>query len=151
MAFPPIEDLLAHRGTMLLVDRVVAVDGDAITVAARVSEKAWYVDDAGHMPCWIGIELMAQAVAAYVGYHARRAGRPPKQGMLLGTRKYVAHSPSVPVGGCLLVTAKEVFREENGLAAFDAVISREGQPVAEATLKVFEPDDFEAVLEAGNG
>lgn len=152
--FPPIAELLAHRDTMLLLDRVLESGPAGIRVAASVDSEAWYADADGAMPAWIGLELMAQAIAALVGLNAREKGLPPKQGLLLGTRGFTARVPAFARGAHLVVAASEVFQEENGLAAFDARIERldketeqAGETVAEATLKVFEPADFKTLLE----
>lgn len=145
--YPPIEELLTHRGNMLLIDRIIGFEAGGIQVEASVDGEAWYADAHGAMPAWIGIELMAQAIAALVGLAAREKGLPPKQGLLLGTRSFTASVPAFAGNTTLLVTASEVFQEENGLAAFDARIGLAGETVAEATLKVFEPADFKAILE----
>lgn len=150
--YPPIAELLAHRDNMLLLDRVLESGSAGIRVAASVDGEAWYADADGAMPAWIGIELMAQAIAALVGLNAREKGLPPKQGLLLGTRGFTARVPTFPRGARLVVAASEVFREDNGLAAFDARIElagaeKAGEIVAEATLKVFEPADFKTLLE----
>lgn len=148
--YPPIEELLTHRGNMLLLDRVIGFGPDGIRVEAKVDGKAWYADASGAMPAWIGIELMAQAIAAQVGLVARERGLPPRQGLLLGTRSFVARRPAFGENEILVVGAKEVFQETNGLGAFDATIELAGEVVAEATLKVFEPTDFESILEQGS-
>lgn len=46
------------------------------------------------MPAWFGIELMAQAIAAHVGLLSMRDGNPARPGVLLGSRKYEAHTPA---------------------------------------------------------
>src|SRR5256885_1977578 len=56
--FAPIEDFVPHRGAMLLLREVLACDGDSITVGATVPRAAWYLDEHGAMPAWIGLELM---------------------------------------------------------------------------------------------
>lgn len=148
--FPPVEELLAHRGDMLLIARVLACGPEGIRVEAKVDGNAWYADEMGAMPAWIGIELMAQAIAALVGLNAREKGLPPRQGLLLGTRAFTASVPAFSRNATLVVLANEVFQEENGLAAFDARIElADTKTVAEATLKVFEPADFKAIVEQG--
>ncbi len=145
--FPPIEQLLPHRGTMLLLDRVLACDAEAVTAERTVSPGAWYSDDSGAMPAWIGIELMAQAVVAHVSLRARLAGRPPKKGVLLGTRSLTSTRPAFAAGEVLAITAHLVFRDDSGLGAYDCDIAAGGSVVAAATLKVFEPADFDAFLQ----
>ncbi len=141
--FPPIEELLPHRGTMLLLDRVVDFSGEALVAEYSPRSSAWYADGADNMPGWIGIELMAQAVAAHVALKKRLAGQSPKMGALLGTRSYAMSSPgSFPAGQCLRVHVEESFRDESGLAAYECRIDDEGEALATSTLKVYEPDDF---------
>ncbi|MDO9224997.1 MAG: beta-hydroxyacyl-ACP dehydratase [Pseudomonadota bacterium] len=145
--YPPIEELLTHRGDMLLIERVLDSGPEGIRVEAKVDGNAWYADTEGAMPAWIGIELMAQAIAALVGLKAREQRLPPRQGLLLGTRSFTTSVPAFAQHATLLVAASEVFQEDNGLAAFDARIELAGRTVAEATLKVFEPADFKAIVE----
>lgn len=146
--FPPIEELLPHRGTMLLLDRVVDFSSEALVAEYSPQPKAWYADDTGSMPGWIGIELMAQAIAAHVALNKRQVGRPLKMGALLGTRSYTMSSPgSFPAGQCLRVHVHESFRDESGLAAYDCRIDSKSQALASATLKVYEPDDFGAFMQ----
>ena len=86
--FPPIEDLLPHRGNMLLLTRMLAADEERATCEAVPDAQAWYAEADGTMPAWVGIELMAQAIAAHVALIARRAGKSPRPGVVLGTRAY---------------------------------------------------------------
>ena len=88
-ALPPIEQVLPHRGSMLLLDRVISWDREHVAVVATPSSAGWYAE-AGGMPAWIGVELMAQAIAAHVGLLARSMGKAPKNGVLLGARAYRA-------------------------------------------------------------
>lgn len=145
--FPPIESLVAHRENMLLIERVLTVSSQSIEVLARVDASAWFANFDGSMPGWVGIELMAQAVAAWAGLESWQRGDLPKQGFLLGTRSYVCKRSNFLAGAELRVTAVEVFRETNGLAAFDCKIEHSGETVAEASLKLFEPQDFASFME----
>src|ERR671939_470173 len=86
---------------------------------------AWYAER-GAMPSWIGIELMAQAIAAHVGLVARTRGQPPKRGVLLGTRQYRASETRFAADVELHITARVTYRDESGLASYDATIERGG-------------------------
>jgi predicted hotdog family 3-hydroxylacyl-ACP dehydratase len=150
--FPPIEELLPHRGAMLFVDSVVSGDENSIVVAATVPEAAWYLDERGGMPAWIGIELMAQAIAAHTGLQGRLRGVPPKRGVLLGTRAYHSRLASLRPGTRLLVAARITYMDEGGFGAFDCTIKNQmSEELASATLKVFEPGDFAAFIAAQAG
>lgn len=149
MVLPTPEQVLPHRDNMLLLDRITAFD-DALCAAEYAPRSdAWYADAAGDMPAWIGVELMAQAVAAQVGMEKRSRGLPPKLGMLLGTRSYKSVVSSFRAGAALSINARLQFRDESGLAAYDCEIRRAGEVqeiLASAILKVFEPDDFQAFV-----
>jgi predicted hotdog family 3-hydroxylacyl-ACP dehydratase len=148
-AFPisPIEAILPHRGTMLLLARVETWDEESLTAEARVDATAWYADANGNMPAWIGIELMAQAIAAHVGLLAMRAGQPARPGVLLGSRKYEAHVPAFVQGQPLRVQARELLRSTEGHGAYECTISTGGQGLANAVIKVYQPTDFQAFIE----
>ncbi|PMS19107.1 beta-hydroxyacyl-ACP dehydratase [Trinickia dabaoshanensis] len=146
-AFPPIEDVLPHRGTMRLVDEIVACSDDAVTVLASVAPEAWYADAHGAMPAWLGIELMAQAIAAHVGLNAMRAGGRARPGVLLGASRYEAHSPSFAAGARLRIEAKELLKSEQGHGAYDCTIADADRCLAQAVVKVFQPNDFQAFIE----
>lgn len=130
---------------MLLVERVVAWDAQHAVVAATPRADAWYSEQ-GAMPSWIGIELMAQAIAAHVGLVARSHGRPPKAGVLLGTRQYRATQPRFAAGAELLISARMTYRDETGLGSYDSTITLGDAQVAKARVNVYEPPDFAAFL-----
>jgi predicted hotdog family 3-hydroxylacyl-ACP dehydratase len=130
---------------MLLVERVVAWDAQHAVVAATPRADAWYSEQ-GAMPSWIGIELMAQAIAAHVGLLARSHGRPPKAGVLLGTRQYRATQPRFAAGAELLISARMTYRDETGLGSYDSTITLGDAQVAKARVNVYEPPDFAAFL-----
>ncbi|NLR76094.1 ApeP family dehydratase [Leeia aquatica] len=147
-SYPAIETVLGHRGDMLLVHAIEHVDATQACCTAKTDSAAWYASEAGDMPAWIGIELMAQTVGVHVGMLARMQGRPPRLGALLGTRKYTAMMACLPAGKGLRIQATQAFRDDTGVGAYDCRIELAdgGETVAEATLTVFEPDDFQAFL-----
>ena len=146
---PPIEDVISHRGNMLLLDRLLAIDSELCRTEYTPQADSWYADEDGNMPAWIGIELMAQTVAAYVGMQKQLAGLPPKQGVLLGTRNYKTDAPFYTAGETLHMEARVSFMGDSGLGAFECSICRAGdqqEVLATAMLKVYEPDDFDAFM-----
>jgi predicted hotdog family 3-hydroxylacyl-ACP dehydratase len=146
-SLPPIESLLPHRGAMLWLERLTAAEPEAVSAALTVRPGAWYVEVPGGMPAWLGIELMAQTIAAHVGMRGFLAGKPPKPGVLLGCRAYQARVPSFAAGAELSVSARVAYRDEGGFGAYDCSIccSADGE-LATGTLKVYEPEDFARFL-----
>lgn len=145
----PIEELLPQRGVMRLLDGVQTWDTGHVVASARCEPAAWYAEEPGNMPSWIGIELMAQAIAAHVNLLSRQPGSPIRRGVLVGTRSYRADPSRLASGAQLVVRADVVFRDETGLGAYDCAIACGGETIAEATIKVFEPDDFEQFVRQG--
>ncbi|MCO4880753.1 hotdog family protein [Paraburkholderia caribensis] len=146
-AFPPIDTILPHRGTMLLVDGVSACGDEALTAYATVRGDAWYVDEDGAMPAWIGIELMAQGVAAHVALLAMRAGGRARPGVLLGTRSYQAHVSAFARDARLTIDVQEVLRSDAGHSAYECTIDHDGTRYADAVIKVYQPGDFHTFIE----
>jgi len=134
---------------MLLLDRLLDIDVECCRTEYTPQAETWYADADGNMPAWIGIELMAQTVAAYVGIQKLLAGQPPKQGVLLGTRSYTTSASAYAAGETLQMEARVSFMGDSGLGAFECSIRRAGdeqEVLATAILKVYEPDNFDAFM-----
>ena len=143
---PHIFELVPHRGAMCLLDEVTAHDADSVEARAAVRGHGPFAAD-GATGAWLGIEYMAQTVAAFAGLRAHAAGRPAPVGLLVGTRRYTAQSESFAAGSRLRVRAERRFEADNGLASFECRISDEaGALLAAATLTVFQPPDPGAFL-----
>ncbi|MBT2790886.1 MULTISPECIES: hotdog family protein [Paraburkholderia] len=143
----PIEAIIPHRGTMLLIDAVTAFDEQTLSARATVHADAWYADAQGAMPAWIGIELMAQSIAAHVALLAMRGGGRARPGVLLGSRSYKALQPSFAGGAQLLIRATELLRSDEGHGAYECTIHHDDVCCAEAVIKVFQPSDFQSFIE----
>ncbi|WP_121307328.1 hotdog family protein [Paraburkholderia sp. BL17N1] len=143
----PIEAIIPHRGTMLLIDSVDTFSEETLTARATVRADAWYADADGAMPAWIGIELMAQAIAAHVALLAMRVGGRARPGVLLGSRSYKALQPSFEGGAQLSVHVVELLRSEEGHGAYECMIRHGDAVCAEAVIKVFQPRDFQSFIE----
>jgi len=144
---PDIEEVLQHRGNMLLIDHLIEFNNESVVAEYSPRSDAWYADDQGEMPAWIGIELMAQAVAAHVGMLKRATEMPQKNGALVGTRRYSSAVHSFAAGLALQIQATVIYQDASGLGAYDCSINYDGSALATATLKVFEPDDFQTFLQ----
>jgi predicted hotdog family 3-hydroxylacyl-ACP dehydratase len=143
----PIEAIIPHRGSMLLIDAVDTFSDDELSAYASVDAHAWYADADGAMPAWIGIELMAQAIAAHVALLAMRGGGHARPGVLLGSRSYKALQPSFAGGARLAIHVAELLRTEEGHGAYECTIHDGDVCCAEAVIKVFQPADFHSFIE----
>jgi len=135
-----VESWIPHRGAMRLIDRVLVVDGDGAVAEVDVPFDGLFVRD-GEVPAWIGIEYMAQTVAAWAGGRARAQGGAPRAGLLLGSRRYEVRRGGFPCGAKLRVEARCELMGENGLGLFDCRIEMDGVAVATARISVFDPPE----------
>ena len=141
-----IEAVVPHRGRMLMVDRLLANDADSVTVSAHVRTDNPFADGQG-VPAWVGIEYMAQAIAAWAGCRALARGEPAKIGFLLGSRRYESHCQHFSFGATLRIEARRELFGENGLGMFACRILDGDSELARANVSVFEPPDATAFFE----
>lgn len=146
---PPVEELIQQRGEMLLLDRLLERGPEHVIVAARVLPREHpLLDPERGMPTWLGIELMAQTVAVFAGLDHLDRGLPPRIGLLLGTRSFVAEVPFVPQGTPLLVRADLAWRDAGGLGVFACEMKdSDGRLLAQALVKGYVPENIQDHLE----
>ena len=141
-----IEAMVPHRGRMLMVDELLANDADSVTVSAQIRADNLFADEHG-VPAWVGIEYMAQAIAAWAGCRALARNEPAKIGFLLGTRRYDCHCQHFAFGARLRIEARRELFGDNGLGMFVCRILEGETELARANVSVFEPPDSTAFLE----
>ena len=147
---PDIRSVLPHSGPMVLLDRVLAVSAEELCAEVCIGAHSLFFDGTG-VGAWVGIEYMAQAIAAWDGYHTRQRNESVKIGFLLGSRRYESHCASFPVGSVLQVQIRRVLQGENGLAAFDCkIVDGAAATLANATITVFQPEDANQFLQEIN-
>lgn len=135
----PLEQFVPHRGAMSLLTRLISVDADTALAEVDITPVSLFARDDG-VPAWVGIEYMAQTIAAWAGGRARRAGNPPAIGYLLGSRRYSAALPVFAHGCTLRISARCELIGVNGLGQFTCEIcDTSGVRVADAMVSVFEP------------
>jgi len=142
-----VADLLPHDPPMVLLDRVLEYGSDHLVAEVQVGPHALFSDEEGNIPAWIGIEYMAQTVAALAGADAKKAGKPVSVGFLLGTRRYLPNVSYFTSGDRLKVTAKRTY-ENDGVGSFDCDISTD-RLLVQARINAYqpEPDKLRDVLE----
>lgn len=151
MTMPDVRELVPHSGQMVLLDRVLSADTDALCAEVRIHTGSMLAGEGG-VGAWVGIEYMAQAIAAHAGWLALQRGDAVKVGFLLGSRKYACSVPLFATGSVLHVHVQRVLQGENGLGAFDCRIdvADGASAVATATVTVFQPDNVNQFLKDGN-
>ncbi len=142
--YPPIATLLPHAGDMVLLDAVVEA-GEEHMVCSHTVRADGLFEPAHGLSAWAGVELMAQAVAAWAGWQARCEHRPVRLGFLLGTRHYRCDVDVFPPGTELRVEAVRSFHDDSGMGVFACRIDSAAGS-AEARLSVFSPPDPDTFL-----
>lgn len=145
----PLAELLPHAGDMILIDQVDSCDEEQIHTRVTVRPDGLFNREDGSLPAWLGLELMAQSVAAYAGCRARRLGQPVELGFLLGTRKYECDVEHFPAGAELRIHALRSLEDDNGMGVFECHLRGPGIN-ASARLNVYRPPQVASYLaEAG--
>ena len=148
MTLPDIRSLVPHGGAMSLLGRLLAADAETLSAEVAIDAGSMFCAG-GAVGAWVGIEYMAQAVAAHAGYGARLRGEPVRVGFLLGTRRYACAVSAFPVGSVLHVQVQRMLQGENGLGAYECrIVDGAGADEwASATITVFQPDNVEEFLQ----
>jgi predicted hotdog family 3-hydroxylacyl-ACP dehydratase len=142
----PIESLVPHARPMLLLDRMTDMDGESFEAELSLTKDSEFCVD-GKVGAWVGIEYMAQCVAAFAGAEGLAAGENIKVGFLLGTRQYQCAVPHFKAGSILRIRVKKVLHDPQGLSVVECALRlKDGPELARANLTVFQVDDFEAYL-----
>ena len=134
----PIAELIPHAADMILIDDVISFGAEDIETRLTVRPGGLFNQEDGSLPAWVGIELMAQSIAAYAGCQALQAGLPVELGFLLGTRKFECNVERFPAGAELRIRALRSLQDDNGMGVFECHLTGPGIH-ASARLNVFRP------------
>jgi len=142
-----IEAVLPHEHPMILIDSIDKYSENIGCCSVTITRDSVFFDeDTQGVPSHVGIEYMAQGIAAYANAHERDAGLPTAIGFLVSSRKFKVFVPTFTLGSKLAVTVEKLYKEDNGLSAFDCHIKYQDELVAQAKINVFQPNDPEAFL-----
>lgn len=148
MTFPEIRTLVPHEGAMVLLDRLLAADEETACIEVSIHAGTLFCDGQG-VGAWVGVEYMAQAIAAHAGYAAHLRGEPVKVGFLLGARRYSCSQSAFALGSVLHIHVRREVQGDNGLSAFECRIedAATAAVVATATIAVFLPENVYEFLQ----
>ncbi|UVJ44409.1 hotdog family protein [Pseudomonas sp. LS1212] len=134
----PVAELIPHAGDMILIDQVESFDEEQILTRLTVRPDGLFNRADGSLPAWVGVEMMAQSIAAFAGCRARLSGKPAALGFLLGTRKFESNVEHFPLGAELVIHATRSLEDENGMGIFECHLTGPGIDV-QARLNVYSP------------
>ncbi|KFZ30849.1 3-hydroxymyristoyl-ACP dehydratase [Pseudidiomarina salinarum] len=143
----PLNDYIKHQPPMRFIDSLVeANNAKAHCQVIITTDHLYFRDYLDGLPAHVGIELMAQTIAAAAGYRHHEVGEPIKIGFLLGSRKYTCAVPVFKNNQCYDIYAEEIHAEPTGLSVFNCRIEHQNKVIAEARLNVFQPPDEDAFI-----
>lgn len=139
-----IEDIIPHSGDMILIDEIVSHNGENLIATRSIRESDPFyrpgtdpvMGGTAGIPSWVGLEFMAQAVAAWSGLRVRAEGGKPRSGFLVGAKKYRSSAAVFPLG-CQLEIEVRLRDRHGSLVVFEGkIVSDEIE--AEAVLNIYE-------------
>jgi predicted hotdog family 3-hydroxylacyl-ACP dehydratase len=134
--FPPIVELVPHKPPMLLLDRVLSYSTNFVSCEVEIRTDSPFVRD-GAVPAIVGVEYMAQCVAAFAGLSARDKGEPARIGFLLGSRDLRVDADAFVVGDRLTIEARRDWGE-NDLGSFACRVYRGAAVLVHGRLTVYQ-------------
>lgn len=141
----PMKKLVPHDPPMALLDHLREIEGDRSVCQVTIHPGSMFYENGG-VPAYVGLEYMAQAVAAHGGYRALKANEPVKVGFLLGTPQLKFYCESFPNGAVLDVEVLEDWGDDQLMRFQCAIRNDQGQLLMETGLNVFQPQDLDAYL-----
>lgn len=143
----PIEMVLPHAHPMILVDKLVAYSPISAQCSLQIgSHSNFYNAKRNSVPSYVGIEYMAQTIAAYANVLKLDEGGKVSLGFLVSARNYTTEVSEFLSGAELIVNVELLLKEANGLSVFDCTIKQDEQLVVAAKINVYEPDEPELYL-----
>ncbi|HBR1317948.1 TPA: 3-hydroxy-fatty acyl-ACP dehydratase [Klebsiella quasipneumoniae subsp. quasipneumoniae] len=103
------------------------------------SVLAPFLDTNGDLPGWFALELMAQTVGVWSGWHRQQQGQTSLAlGMVLGARELVCAAGSLPGGKTLSISVKLLMQDER-FGSFEGTIMVDDDVLASGRVNTFQP------------
>lgn len=130
-----IRSLIPQREPVLMVDRLISVDGNTATTCLTVRSDLFFVAD-GQLAETGMIEHIAQSASAFAGYQARRQGAAePPVGYIGEVKKFCCHR--CPLVGETLHTTVTMGAEAGGVTLLTGETRIGNETVASTQMKIF--------------
>ena len=142
MSYLPPVTYLPHDAPMLLLESVERVTDDTAVCRVAVNRQsvlAPFLNAEGDLPGWYALELMAQTVGVWSGWHRQQQGQDHiALGMVLGARELVCASGYFTAGATLEITVKLLMQDER-FGSFECAITAGDKVLATGRVNTFQP------------
>lgn len=149
------EAYLPHDAPMRLLEQVLAVNVEHAHCRVSVNRQgvlAPFLDLQGNLPGWYALELMAQTVGVWSGWHRRQNGQESiALGMVLGGRKLVCAAGHLPFAATLDIRVNLLMQDQR-FASFECTIEANDTLLASGRVNIFAPttDELTSLFTQGN-
>lgn len=135
-------EYLPHDAPMLLLEEVASVSDETAVCRVTVASNGVlgpFLDPQGNLPGWFALELMAQTVGVWSGWHRHQQGQGAiSLGMVLGARELICAAGSLPAGKTVSITVRLLMQDER-FGSFECAISADGETLATGRVNTFQP------------
>ncbi len=138
-----IEDLIPHRGKMILIDKIIDLEKEYAVTSSIVSKSWPLLTDDGVQPL-ILLELAAQSAGICNGWDRIKTQGvdSDKMGWLVGIKRAVFHIDLIPLA-CEIITRAENFKKYDSLREIRSVLRLHNDIIAEVTLQLFQVEQHD--------
>jgi predicted hotdog family 3-hydroxylacyl-ACP dehydratase len=131
---------------MILIDRMIDATDAGSVCEVTIGPQTLFIGPGG-VPAFVGLEYMAQAVAAYGGYKSHLAGEPMAIGFLIGTPQLKTYCQFFCCGQTLQIQVTHIWGNHE-LRQFHCMIhdALTAKLLQQAELNIFKPHDLQSYL-----
>ncbi|MEW5561753.1 3-hydroxy-fatty acyl-ACP dehydratase [Enterobacter asburiae] len=137
---------LPHDAPMLLLETVLSVTEEQAVCQVVVNRRgvlAPFLDANGNLPGWYAMELMAQTVGVWSGWHRQQRGEAQiSLGMVLGARELKCANGELAAESQLDITVTLLMQDER-FGSFECAITAGGETLASGRVNTFQPSQEE--------
>lgn len=141
------ESYLPHKSPMLLLEKVIAVHDEKAHCQVMVSSEgvlAPFLDEQGNLPGWYALELMAQTIGVWSGWHHKRMGEKVISfGLVLGARELICHEEGFFPNNALLDIHVDLLMQDQNFGSFTCTIHQAETCLATGRVNTYQPQDEE--------
>ncbi len=133
-----LEDILPHRGNMLLIDDIVEVDETHAVTTSIIKESYPLTGKNGAQPLLM-VEFAAQTAGVCNGLDRIKAKGEDssKMGWLVGIKRAQLYVESIPLGATVLTRSENIHNYDN-LREVSAVLHMDDTLIGEITLQLYQ-------------
>ena len=133
-----LEDILPHRGYMLLIDNILEVD-DAHAVTSSVVKKSYPLTDANGAQALLMVEFAAQTAGVCNGLDRikEKGVDSSKMGWLVGIKRAQLYVDRIPLGTVVRSLSENIHNYEN-LREVSAILHMDETLIGEITLQLYQ-------------